>query len=104
MSVQEITQSYDCKTADCPNEARSRVGRYAYCDYCRTQKEAEKPLKVVPGFEKRARDLISAGKNLDKARAQAERAIARVRAAQASWDQARATIDSPAGNGNGHHD
>lgn len=32
MKAHEASQTHDCKFPNCPNEARSAVGRYAYCD------------------------------------------------------------------------
>lgn len=33
MSAQEVTTSYDCREPNCTKEAKSKVGRYAYCDF-----------------------------------------------------------------------
>jgi hypothetical protein len=40
MEVNDATTTYDCKHHGCTNEARSRVGRYSYCDFHREQRAA----------------------------------------------------------------
>jgi hypothetical protein len=109
MSAQEITQSYDCKTIDCDGTAKSRVGRYSYCDHCQRNRAEQRILTPTPApaapaasgsFEQRAKDatkrLTVAGKSLDKAKAKATAAMIAVRKAQAEWDAALAGLSGQA--------
>lgn len=34
----DLTKTYDCKTPGCTREARSSVGRHAYCKPCQAQR------------------------------------------------------------------
>lgn len=107
MSAQEITATYDCKTPNCDREARSRVGRYSYCDVCResrariaqqvdTIRPGENTLRLAAApagsYEQRAKDaskkLIAAGKAVDKSKATATTAARAYKDAQAAWDAA----------------
>jgi hypothetical protein len=85
--VATLTTSYDCKQPGCTKEARSPVGRYSYCDYHRSQREAQQERTGVPAslarkpakgstFAEKVTELQRAAKLADRAKAAAVKATA----------------------------
>ena len=76
VSAQDITKTYYCKAPGCENESRSPVGKYAYCP----EHMGTAALRVAAidgkatGAEKALRDLLSLAKQVDRAKARAEKA------------------------------
>lgn len=102
MDATEATATYNCRHPDCTDTARSSRGPYAYCDYHREYRAKHREQAKAPaagGFEARARALVAAGRDLDRARAHAEQALERVRAAQAAYDGALEAVTSGHTNG-----
>lgn len=100
MHADEVTRTFDCKTRDCPNESRSRVGRYSYCDNCRalraSMSDAPKPAqpKLAGSFEAHVKALGAAGKNADRLAAHAKKLTERALAAKANADRAAEEVRS----------
>jgi hypothetical protein len=85
VSAHELTATYNCKEPSCTNPARSRVGRYSYCDYHRERREAEQRKTGVPAslagkkpksptLANKVAELARAAKRADRARVRAVRA------------------------------
>jgi hypothetical protein len=92
-------ETFSCHTPNCPNEARSRVGRYSYCDHCRTgreQRASEQPQPVATDkgtFAERVSRLNAAAKTADRLRAVA---VTKTRAAMEAKKEADKAADAVA--------
>lgn len=78
MSAQTIGTTHDCKTPGCEGTAKSAVGLYSYCDDCRRERAAAKPASNGNGhgsdLSARIAALSSLAKQVDRAKAKAEKA------------------------------
>jgi hypothetical protein len=123
VSAHEVTSTYDCKTAGCDGEARSKTGRHAYCKDCRIARGTALPDgtpieatskalsrrrkdKQLGPFEERALGILEAARSLDLAveryklaRPALEQAVGAWRAAVAEATAVDALTAAPNGNG-----
>lgn len=78
VSANDLTKTHYCKAPGCENEARSPVGRYAYCSdhqgTAASAREAGGSAGSTTGAEQALRDLLSLAKQVDRAKAKAEKA------------------------------
>jgi hypothetical protein len=88
VSGHEIAKSFDCRTPGCPNEARSRSGRHAYCVDCQIRRGTRRAdgsfiseaIPLAPGsrhvrdlfrgdgvgpFEKSSIEVVAAAREVD---------------------------------------
>lgn len=88
--------TFPCKTEGCDGVAASRYGRYAYCPGCRERKASEPagPPTAPPGvsFEKSARELVTAGRNVDRALRRYRPAKAGAESALRDWKRTLAKL------------
>jgi uncharacterized coiled-coil DUF342 family protein len=86
-SAAELGTSYDCKQPGCTNAARSRVGRYSYCDEHRNQRASlAGRVEKAETFAGKVTELSRAAKLADKARATARKLTAQALEAKTEAD------------------
>lgn len=78
ISANELTTTHYCKAPGCENEAKSPVGRYAYCaEHQGTARPAAASrngsASSVGSTEQALRDLVALAKSVDRAKAKAEK-------------------------------
>jgi hypothetical protein len=73
VDIQQATRTHYCKFPSCTNEARSPVGRYAYCDQHQGQSNGATGAKASGSVASRLGGLQAQAKAVDKLRAKAER-------------------------------
>jgi hypothetical protein len=89
------TASYPCTTDGCTGRAKSRYGRYSKCGECQAR-AAQAKLRAAPepapskaketaGFEEKAKELVKAGRRVDRAAAKLAPAQLEARQAVAAF-------------------
>jgi hypothetical protein len=106
----EVTRTYDCQTPECQNTARSPRGRHSYCVTCQTRRGGYtadgrvinswgSPNTRAPalsgGHEERAKALVLAARNLDRAEHRAKTALELLEERRAAYRSAIARVLEP---------
>lgn len=92
-SGNELGATYDCKQPGCTNTARSRVGRYSYCDMHRQAREQRVAVPSVSGdgsVAERLSTLQTLAKRCDRLKAKASRLTKDALTAKRESDEAQA--------------
>lgn len=102
VAAHELGRTYDCRIANCDQQATHNRGPYAYlCDFHKRQRQAEprrpaeKPAPATsgPGFEEKAKGLVALGRDVDRAYRRAELAKAKCEKPIGAARQAKADAD-----------